>query len=367
MSGLRIAVIGGGHLGRIHTRLLKTQASVEIVGVVDPSPEARTRIESEFAVPTFGHYDDLPGPLDGAIVAATTEHHHHLCVALLSRGVPVFVEKPITTSVALADEMVSLAHERHLVLQVGHVERFNPAWQAVASNLHRPRFIEAVRASGYTFRSTDIGVVLDLMIHDLDLVLSIVRSVVVEIDAVGATIFGPHEDLAHAHLRFANGCVVNLNASRTSFQSQRTMQVLTDRAYVGIDFATNTAKLIRPSKDLVRGRFNVHQLTPEQKDHLRTNLFTELLPLEEVRVEPGNAILEEQKEFIACIQHGRAPRVSGEHSRDCLIIAEQILSRIKHPPLGRTTRPMPDEPRILPAQPRTREPLPPAGDQRKAG
>jgi predicted dehydrogenase len=366
VSRLRIAVIGGGHLGRIHTRLLQTQEQVEVVGVVDPVAEARERIATEFSVPTFAHHEEIAGSCDGAIVAATTAHHHEIGVALLSRGIHVFVEKPLTTSVALADEMVALAHDRHLVLQVGHVERFNPAWQAVASNLHRPRFIEAVRTSGYTFRSTDIGVVLDLMIHDLDLVLSIVRSVVVEIDAVGATIFGPHEDLAHAHLRFSNGCVVNLNASRTSFQSQRSMQVLTDRAYVGIDFAANTARLIRPSKELVRGRFNVHDLAQEQKDHLRTNLFTELLPLEQVQVEPGNAILEEQKEFIACIQQGRAPRVCGEHARDCLIIVEQILARIKHPPSGRSTRPSQDEPHILPAVTRSRDPVPPH-DQRKAG
>lgn len=349
MSRLRIAVIGGGHLGRIHTRLLKTHEQVEVVGVVDPADAARQRVAEEFAVPTFAHHSELDATLDAAIVAATTEHHHSLCIDLLCRGAHVFVEKPITTSVELADEMVAVAREHKRVLQVGHVERFNPAWQAVSSNLHRPRFIEAVRTSGYTFRSTDIGVVLDLMIHDLDLVLSIVRSVVVEIDAVGATIFGPHEDLAHAHLRFANGCVVNLNASRTSFQSQRTMQVLTDRAYVGIDFAAPTARLIRPSKDLVRGRFNVHELTSEQKEHLRTNLFTELLPLEQVDIQPGNAILEEQTEFIDCLLHGRAPRVSGEHARDCLLIAEQILGRIRQPPIGRpTTKPL-DQPRILPS------------------
>ena len=341
MSRLRIAVIGGGHLGRIHTRLLKTQEQVELVGVVDPIAAARERIAAEFSVPTFAHHDEVEGHLDAAIVAATTEHHHGLCVELLRRGIHVFVEKPITTSVALADEMVVAAREQQRILQVGHVERFNPAWQAVSSNLHRPRFIEAVRASGYTFRSTDIGVVLDLMIHDLDLVLAIVRSVVVEIDAVGATIFGPHEDLAHAHLRFANGCVVNLNASRTSFQSQRTMQVLTDRAYVGIDFSVPTARLIRPSKELVRGHFNVHALTQPQKQRLQTNLFTELLPLEQVNVQAGNAILEEQKEFVSCVQTGRTPRVSGEHARDCLVIAEQILARIHHSPQRRTIRPLP--------------------------
>lgn len=366
MSVLRIAVIGGGHLGRIHTRLLASHEHVELVGVVDPVPAAREKVASEFGVATFGDLEELPHPLDAAIVAANTAQHFELCKTLLANGIHVFVEKPLTTSVPLADELVSLAQQHERILQVGHVERFNPAWQAVANHLHRPRFIESVRASGYTFRSTDIGVVLDLMIHDLDLILSVVRSVVVEIDAVGATVFGPHEDLAHAHLRFANGCVANLNASRTSFQAQRTMQVVTDRSYVNIDFATSKARLIRPSKELVRGQVNVHDLSAEQKEHLRSNLFTELLPLEEVTVTPGNAILEEQRDFLHCIRNGKTPRVSGEHARDCLIVAEQILERIQLPPQGRAARVVAEAPLIIPVGPIRRD-TPPPQEQRRAG
>jgi predicted dehydrogenase len=336
VNRLRIAVIGGGHLGRIHTRLLRTHPLVEFMGVVDPSAEARQKVSTEFGVATFAHHHEVTGHIDAAVVATTTGTHHPVGCDLLSRGIHIFVEKPLTTSTVLADEMIALARRHGLVLQVGHVERFNPAWRAVAHHLHRPRFIDSVRTSGYTFRSTDIGVVLDLMIHDLDLVLSMVRSDLADIDAVGATLFGPCEDLAHAHLRFANGCVANLNASRTSFQAQRTMQVLTDRAYVGIDFAASTARMVRPHKELVRGRMNIHELSREQKEHLKTNLFTELLPLEEVPVTPGNAIQEEQIEFVSCIVERRTPSVSGDHARSCLAVAEQILDRIKQPRLRRS-------------------------------
>lgn len=369
MSRIAIAVIGGGHLGRIHTRLLQLHPDVELLGVVDPSPAAREQIAAEFGVPTFTHHDHAAHRIKAAILATTTDLHHSVGCDLLARGIHLFVEKPLTTSVALADEMIDLAHRHGLVLQAGHVERFNPAWRAVARQLHRPRFIEATRTSSYTFRSTDIGVVLDLMIHDLDLIVATVRSEVVAIDAVGATIFGPHEDMAYAHLRFANGCVANLKASRTSFQSQRSMQVLTERAYVDLNFASGTARIIRPSKDLMRGRINVHGLPLEQREILKSNLFTDLLPLEDVRVEPGNAIQEEQREFVTCIREGRAPSVTGEHARDCLAIAEQILAQIKHPPTHRDPRlgPTRDDPQLLTApqwhQPDTGSP---PGEKRRA-
>ena len=344
MRRLRIAVIGAGQLGRIHARLLQSNPAVELIGVVDPFPNARTTITAELGVTTFAHHDELPNYVEGAIVVTNTPFHHAIACDLLRRGMHVFVEKPLTTSVVLAEEMIALAGQKGLVLQVGHVERFNPAWRAVVRHLHRPRFIEAVRASSYTFRSTDIGVVLDLMIHDLDLVLATVRSRLVAVDAVGTTLFGPFEDMAHAHLRFANGCVAKLTASRTSFQAQRSMQVMTDRAYVGIDFAARTAKLIRPSKELLRGEVDVHQLSAERKAELRSNLFSELLPMEEIPVVPSNAIEEEQREFVDCIVHGRAPTISGEHARDCLAVAERILTSIEDSLSPRHSRHMTGQP-----------------------
>ncbi len=329
MTRLRIAVIGAGHLGRIHTRLLKPLDDVELVGVVDPVPEARARIEEEYGVPVFEHQDDLPNDLDGAIVATTTEHHYAVGAALLRQGVHLFIEKPISATVDQADELVGLAKSNKRTLQVGHVERFNPAWRAVAARVRRPRYIEAVRMSGYTFRSTDIGVVLDLMIHDLDLVLSTVRSEVVEIDAIGSTVFGPHEDMAHAHLRFANGCIANLNTSRTSFYSQRTMQIVTDRVYGSVDFGEMSARIVRPSKQVLRGEIDVQTMSVEERERVRHNLFTDMLPVSDLDVEKRNAIQDEQADFINSIRTGRRPRVCGEQGRYCLSVAEKILDRIR--------------------------------------
>ena len=326
MRRWRIAVVGAGHLGRIHTRLLKPLDDVELVGVVDPVPEAR--IAAEYGVPVFEHQEELPSNLDGAIVATTTEHHHAVGTALLRQGVHLFIEKPISTTVAQADELVGLAKSNSLV-QIGHVERFNPAWRALAARVRRPRYIEAVRMSGYTFRSTDIGVVLDLMIHDLDLVLSTVRSDVVEIDAIGSTVFGPHEDMAHAHLRFANGCIANLNTSRTSFYSQRTMQIVTDRVYGSVDFADFSARIVQPSKQVLRGEIDVQAMSVDERERVRHNLFTDMLPVSDLVVEKRNAIQDEQADFLNCLRTGRRPRVCGEQGRYCLSVAEKILDRIR--------------------------------------
>ena len=325
MSALRLAVIGAGHLGRIHARLLSSIPGVELMGVVDPLPEARERVAAEFGVATFAHHQELADRIDAAVIATTTEHHYPVARELLHRGIHLLIEKPVTTNVAEADELIDLARGRQTVLQVGHVERFNPAWTAVTPYLRRPRYIEAVRSSGYTFRSTDVSVVLDLMIHDLDLVLSIVRSRVADVDAVGVTVFGPHPDMAHAHLRFENGCVASLNAARTSFQAQRAMQIVTDHGYVGVDFGGSIARLVQPSGDVLRKQIDVHGLSLSEREQFRQNLFTEVLPLKEIQVEKRNAILDEQNDFVRCVLDGHSPRVSGQQARDCLAVAERIL------------------------------------------
>jgi predicted dehydrogenase len=167
------------------------------------------------------------------------------------------------------------------------------------------------------------------MIHDLDLVLSTVRSDVIEIDAIGSTVFGPHEDMAHAHLRFANGCIANLNTSRTSFYSQRTMQIVTDRVYGSVDFADFSARIVRPSKQVLRGEIDVQAMSVDERERVKHNLFTDMLPVSDLSVEKRNAIQDEQVDFLNCIRTGRRPRVCGEQGRYCLSVAEKILDRIR--------------------------------------
>lgn len=332
MSGrkLRLGVIGAGHLGTIHTRLLRSIDDVDLVGVSDPSPAARQRIADEFSVETCEDHRPLLGRIDAAIVAAPTRDHYWIGMELAEAGVHLLIEKPMTASVAEADALIRAARARNLVLQVGHVERFNPAF-AAASRIQTPRYVEAVRASGYTGRSVDVGVVHDLMIHDIDLVLSLVGSELVEVHAVGTAVLGPHEDMAHAHLRFANGCLATLNASRTSYLAQRTMQVFGRQGYAGIDFATGSVKLIQPGEQVRRQQIDVQQLDAEDRRQLQQRLFTDLLLVEDLQLEKRNAILDEQHDFVISIRTGQKPQVTGQHGRDALAVAERILEQIAEP------------------------------------
>src|SRR5262245_15209090 len=226
MNRLRVAVIGVGHLGRIHARLMAQASEAELVAVIDPSSEARAAVGAELKIPALAHYQSLLGQIDAAIVATPSRLHHAVAIDLLKHGVHVFVEKPMTLNVGDASDLIAAAAAHDLVLQVGHVERFNPALLAATPHLSEPKYIDAVRSGPFTCRSVDIGVVLDLMIHDIDVVLSLVGDELVSVEALGAAVFGPNEDWAQARLTFEGGCVANLFASRVAWQAQRTMQIV---------------------------------------------------------------------------------------------------------------------------------------------
>jgi predicted dehydrogenase len=328
---LRLGVIGAGHLGAIHTRLIRSIDDVTLVGIADPSPEARQRVATENQAQAFSDHRALISKIDAAILAAPTEHHYWLGQELAEAGIHLLVEKPLACTVAEADALIRATSTRNLVLQVGHVERFNPAFTAAAAQIQRPWYIEAVRAGTYTCRSTDVGVVLDLMIHDIDLVLSLVRSEVVDVEAVGAVVLGPHEDVAHARLRFANGCVANLSASRTAFKPQRGMQIHADNVFATIDFVAGTTTLMRPSERVRRRQIDVPSMSLVEKQQLQQNLFTDILPLEQVQVEKRNAILDEQHDFVISIRTGQKPQVTGVQGRAALAVAEAILQQFAEP------------------------------------
>ncbi len=329
MSRLRIAVVGTGHLGAIHARLLSTLESVELVGIVDPDPDARQRAEQTLQIPAWEHHAALFNHVDAAVIATPTCSHHPVAADLLDRGIHLLIEKPITESLAQADDLIARAETNHCVLQVGHVERFNAAWNAVLPEIQEPRYIEAVRYGPYSFRSTDISIVLDLMIHDIDLVLSLVRSQVVRVEAMGMALLGPREDLAHANLHFANGCVVNLSASRVSHQPQRTMRVFAPGAFANIDFATGTAQVVHPSADVLNHRADLTRCPAEQREEAMRMIQQVLLPRQTVEAQPVNAILEEQQEFVAAVERGRSVRVDGRQGRDALAVAHRILRSIE--------------------------------------
>ncbi len=205
MTPLRVAVIGAGHLGRIHARIAAGLDDIELVAVADPVAACRDAAAAESKTESVADYRELIGEIDAAIVATPTNTHHTVGIELLSSGIPLLIEKPLANHTAAADDLVNLARKQGLVLQVGHVERFNPALAWAASEVHDPKYIEATRTSGYSFRSTDIGVVLDVMIHDLDIVLALAGSTVTNVEALGISVLGGHEDMATARLTFASG------------------------------------------------------------------------------------------------------------------------------------------------------------------
>jgi len=328
LNPVKVAVVGVGHLGRIHTRIVRSLSQFELVGVVDPSPENLARAKAEYQAAGFTTARELIGKIDAAIIATPTRFHHAVAMELLDAGIHLLVEKPLTSTSAEAQDLVAAARSAGAVLQVGHVERFNPAMVAARPHLGPPKYIEAVRRSGFSFRSTDIGVVLDLMVHDIDLVLSLVRSPVREVEALGLALFGQHEDVANARLVFENGCVASLSASRASRAPARTMQVWSARALASMDFSTRTAVVMRPSDALARKSIDIEKLSMVEREQLKDRLLTDHLPLEELPTEPRDGITAELEDFAESIQTGRAPQVTGEAGRDAVDLAERILAKI---------------------------------------
>jgi predicted dehydrogenase len=360
---LRTAVIGVGHLGRVHARLLAAVEGLELVGVADVSPAARRSAAEQFGCQAYADHRELPGRIDAAIVAVPSCLHHRVALDLLPHGIHLLMEKPIARSTAEADEMVAAARSSGAVLQVGHVERFNPALTAVEPLIARPRRIEAERCFGHSFRSTDIGAVLDLMVHDIELALSLVRDEVVDVQASGAVVLGPHEDLAEARITFAGGCVANLRASRVSPIARRAMNVYCDDVHALLDFAEPSARIIRLPSPHDERPVNLQSVAVEEREQLKQRLFSELLPLEDLAVEPANALLEEQQDFVTSILSNTPPRVSGAQGRDAMAVAEQVLSAIKrHQETRRAVVTAAPETLPLPTVP-----LPAAARHRKAG
>lgn len=330
MNEIRLAVVGAGHLGRIHTRLARNLQGARLVGLVEPVASIREKVADEMQVPGFAHHREIVDRIDAAVVATPTHSHHEVALELINAGKHLLVEKPITSTLAQADELIAAAEVRDVVLAVGHVERFNPALAAARPHLGPPKYIEAARTGGYTFRSTDVSVVLDLMIHDLDVILSLVGSPLVDVQALGAAVFGPHEDMVQARIVFAQGCVANITASRTSFAAQRRMQIYSDRGFADIDFATRQTQVVHLGSLLEGRRLDVSSLGEERKQHIRENLFNDqsLLPLRTVAAAEANPLQDEQQDFCDAIRHGRPPRVTGQAGRDALFAAGQVLRSV---------------------------------------
>ncbi|MBN2022274.1 MAG: Gfo/Idh/MocA family oxidoreductase [Pirellulales bacterium] len=328
MTRIRLAVIGAGRLGGFHAEKAAAHPDVELVGIVDPAEAQRQRVAAACGARAWADHRAVAERIDAAIVAAPTSLHHALGMDLARRGVHLLIEKPLCPVAAEAEELVETAQRHGVVLQVGHVERFNPAWQAAVAHVPNPKYIEAVRASGFTFRGIDVGVVLDLMIHDIDLVLSLVRSPVRRVEALGLSVLGGHEDVANARLHFESGCVATLSASRVSHEPARWMSIWSARGHARIDFGALSATVVRPSEAILRRQFDATALNAAQIDYYREHLLREHFPRESVACERVDALACELDDFVQSIRAPRAPRVCGREAAAAVAVAERILEKI---------------------------------------
>jgi predicted dehydrogenase len=243
----------------------------------------------------------------------------------------VLVEKPICRTVFEANDLIRLAAESNVPLQVGHIERFNPAFEELSRCPIKPAFIEAERHGPFTGRSVDIGAVLDLMIHDLDLLLALVGSAVRDVDAVGAAVFGGHEDMVNARLNFENGCVAHVTASRITPSPKRRLRVWAPEGYAGIDFVSRKLTLVQPSPEVRQYGLRVDRMDSQSKAKLKDELFGRYMQVHNVGGDRTNdQLTSELKDFIDCVRTGRTPRVTGEDGRDALALAERVLSSVRH-------------------------------------
>ena len=329
MNRLRMAVIGVGHLGKEHARILAGMPDVELVGVADVFPEQARMVAERCGTTAYSDFAPLLERVDAVTVVVPTIHHHQVAEAFLKRGIPALVEKPIANTVAEADDLVRWARESNVPLQIGHIERFNPAFEELVSRPLQPKFIESERHGPFTGRSTDIGVVLDLMIHDLDLLLSLNACPVRHIEALGLSVFGGHEDVVNARLIFENGCVAHVTASRVSQQPKRRLRVWAPEGYAGLDFVTKRLLLVQPNADLRRRGLKVGNLDAAGKAALKNEIFGKHLPTLELDCSGGDQLTSELKHFIHCVRTKCAPRVTGKDGRDALALAERILGCVR--------------------------------------
>ncbi|MFO0805063.1 MAG: Gfo/Idh/MocA family oxidoreductase [Gemmataceae bacterium] len=330
MSRLRMAVIGVGHLGQHHARILANLPDVELVGVVDANPNQARDVAARLNTTAYSDFEPLLKQVDAVSVVTPTVHHHRVASAFLKNAVPVLVEKPICRTLAEANDLIDLAEQNNVALQVGHIERFNPAFEELARRPIRPKFVEAERHGPFTGRSTDIGAVLDLMIHDLDLLLAIVGGPVKNVHAVGIAVFGGHEDMVNARLEFENGCIAHVTVSRISQRPKRRLRIWAPEGYAGIDFVSRKLILVQPGEEVRRHGIRVDKLDAAAKARLKDELFGHYMHVLHLDGDRKNdQLTSELRHFVDCVKFGRRPRVTGEDGRDAIELAERVLEAVR--------------------------------------
>jgi len=311
-----LGVIGTGHMGQYHVNVAKMLSDAELVGIFDASNERATQIAEKHKTKAFNSETELLNAVDAVVIAAPTFLHHKIAKQALESNKHVLVEKPISQTVEEAKELVALANKNKLVLQVGHVERFNGAVLELGKIAEHPLLIESRRLAPYNSRIADVGVVLDMMIHDIDIVLNLVKSEVVDVKAVGSSVVSKHEDVASVVIRFANGCVASLNASRASQAKIRTLNISQKDSYVFLDFTNQEIELHRQASSTT-------QLGSGEIRYKQESI------VEKIFVHKDNPLKQEHEHFINCIKGEVEPMVKGESDIRTLEVAYKILKQIE--------------------------------------
>lgn len=329
MQKLKVGVVGVGHIGREHARIYSQLPDAQFVGVYDIDPVVALTVAQQYDIRAFQSLDDLVEAVDAVSVATPTTTHRDVAQPFLSTGRSILLEKPISDSPEQARELVRMARASGAVLQIGHIERFNPILRVLEERLTHPRFIEAHRLSPYPGRSTDIGVVLDLMIHDLDIVRELAGSPVKRIDAVGSRVLGKHVDIASARLLFEDGCVANVTASRVSFEPLRRTRVFGDETFISMDFASRRAFVVRKAPGFDLGSLDAAaQARWPQKGSFKEFVAQGLLDASEIDMDEANPLLSELSTFIAAVRGEPRRGVSAQDGLAAMELAVAVSQSI---------------------------------------
>lgn len=316
---LKAGVLGAGHLGKIHLRLLNQSEKYELVGFFDPIKENAEKVSEEFGYKAFNSVEELIDAVDVVDIVTPTLSHFDCAKAAIEKGKHIFIEKPITKTVEEAEAIIELAKNHNVKGQVGHVERFNPAFTAVKDAIQQPMFIETHRLAEFNPRGTDVPVVLDLMIHDIDVVLSVVNSKVKSVNASGVSVISETPDIANARIEFENGCVANLTASRISLKNMRKSRFFQRDAYIAVDFFEKATEVVKMKEAPENpGDFD---MILQNAEGIKKQIY-----FENPTIEGNNAILDELETFADAINNNTTPIVSLEQGTEALRVAQMIIN-----------------------------------------
>jgi predicted dehydrogenase len=331
---LRAGVIGCGRMGRLHARVYSQMAEVSVMGVFDADGEAAAGVADEFGVPQRKTLEELLANVDAVTIAVPTKFHLSIAEQCLRRKIACLIEKPLAKDVTEGQRIVELAKENGTTVQVGHIERFNPAIRAMSRLKIEPRFMEVTRISPMTFRSIDVGVVLDMMIHDIDIVLWLANSKVAKVDAIGVSVIGDVEDICNARLTFENGCVANLTASRLAMRTDRRLRVFSPDAYVSIDYQKRHGTVIRKGGNIDAVREAVAKIRSGEVEDLSQLDYKSLVHFEELPIDDVEPLRAELDSFVEAVRGRSRPLVTAEDGLHAVEVAARIVGMIGDRTLG---------------------------------